>query len=82
MAFFTFLFFKDKIKAKKDIVVFSDAKSVLQSLESGKFDNSTIQELMKTIDCLVAEHGVKLTLRWIPGHVNIQGNERADILAK
>ena len=64
------------------VVVFSDAKSVLQALESGKFDNSTIQELMKTIDCLIAEHGVKVTLQWIPGHVNIQGNERADTLAK
>ena len=74
--------FKDKTKAKKDIVVFSDAKSVLQALESGKFDNSTIRELMKTTDCLIAEHGVKLTLQWIPGHVNIQGNERADTLAK
>ena len=74
--------FKDKTKAKKDIVVFSDAKSVLQALESGKFDNSTIRELMKTTDCLITEHGVKLTLQWIPGHVNIQGNERADTLAK
>ena len=74
--------FKDKTKAKKDIVVFSDAKSVLQALDSGKHNNLTIKNLIKTIDCLLTDHDINLTLQWIPGHVNIQGNERADTLAK
>ena len=74
--------FTEGTKAKKDIVVFSDAKSVLQALDSGKFNNVTIRELTKTIDCFITEHAIKLTLQWIPGHVNVQGNERADTLAK
>ena len=63
--------FTEGTKAKKDIVVFSYAKSVLQALDRGKFDNVTIRELTKTIDCLITDHAIKITLQWIPGHVNI-----------
>ena len=53
---------------------------VLKSLDSGIFNTVTIRELTKTIDCLITEHAVKLTLHWIPVHVNIQDNEIADTL--
>ena len=58
----------DKTKAKIDISVYS--KSVLQGLESGKHDNSTTRELIKTINCLIAEHDVKLM-------VNLDENTKA-----
>ena len=37
---------------------------------------------MKSVNTFVDTHTVKLTLQWIPGHVNIPGNEQADKLAK
>ena len=67
---------------KSDIVVFSDAKSVLQSLEHGKKENSYIRSLSRTITEFKIAHQVKITLQWIPGHTNIPGNEKADKLAK
>ena len=34
------------------------------------------------IDKVLTSYDIKLTLQWIPGHCNLQGNERADRLAK
>ena len=31
---------------------------------------------------ILASHGIKTHIYWVPGHVNVKGNERADILAK
>ena len=41
------------IRYEIKIVVFSDTKSVLQALDSGKSNNVTIRELTITIDCLI-----------------------------
>ena len=74
--------FSTKTKPKNNAVIFSDAKSVLQALESGKLDNTSIKNLTKSIDSFITDHDMELTLQWIPGHANIPGNERADKLAK
>ena len=55
---------------------------MLQALDNGKYNNLTIKNLIKTIECLLTDHDINLILQWIPGHVNIQGSERADTLAK
>jgi hypothetical protein len=34
------------------------------------------------MDRLIAERGIQLTIRWTPGHCNIEGNEAADVEAK
>ena len=63
-------------------VIFSDSKSVLQALESNSTESQTIQSLSVIISSFLSTHSTNLTLQWIPGHVNIPGNERADLLAK
>ena len=70
------------VERQNNVVIFSDAKSVLQALEHGKSDNLTTKSLANTIDNFLSAHTVELTLQWIPGHVNIPGNECADRLAK
>ena len=65
-----------------DIVIFSDAKSVLEALENENSKDQTIRKLSRTIGNVIADHNINITLQWIPGHTNIQGNERADTLAK
>ena len=31
---------------------------------------------------ILASRGIRTHINWVPGHVNVKGNERADILAK
>ena len=59
----------------EQVVIFTDALSVLQALENGKCPDLTeaLQELCRRR---------KTILQWIPAHCGICGNERADELAK
>ena len=41
---------------------FSETTSVLQAWDNDKHDNSIIRELIKTIDCLISEHAVKIKI--------------------
>lgn len=65
---------------KKKVFIFSDSKSVIQAIQSSArnlewniFFLQQQLELCKNVD---------LTIQWIPGHRGIDGNERADALAK
>ena len=66
-----------------DVVMFTDSLSTLQALENLENENDFgIEHLALSIDGLLASYAVQLTLQWIPGHCDLQGNERADRLAK
>jgi ribonuclease HI len=66
----------------EDIVIFTDGLSVLQALENSSFDNSAILSLALEINRFLHSYAVDLTLQWIPGHSDIQGNIRVETLAK
>ena len=65
-------------ETSQKVVFFSDALSVLQTLKSGK--EKELNELFSALSALCQNHQV--TLQWIPSHCDVQGNEKADILAK
>ena len=67
---------------KTNIVILSDAKSVLQALANEIAKDPVIKKLTLTISEMIATHGIQVTLQWIPGHCNIKGNDEADRLAK
>ena len=67
---------------KSNIVIFTDALSVLQALENSTSKDNKINNLSAVIGQLINTHTVDITLQWIPGHVQIPGNDRADALAK
>ena len=74
--------FDDNLKDKRNIVIFTDAKSVLQSLEGENASDTRLKNISNTIHKLISSHKVDVILQWIPGHVGLPGNERADKLAK
>ena len=74
--------FTEKVKPRNNIVIFSDAKSVLEALGNEDLKDMTIRKLSRNISNVITAHTIDITLQWIPGHTNIPGNEQADKLAK
>jgi len=56
----------------------SDSYSSLIALGESHVDHNTIYKYLKTYST-VTNSGKTVILCWIPGHVLIPGNERADI---
>ena len=62
-------------------IIFTDSLSSLQALDSNNCDHTFIQDILKLFnDCLSVNK--KVVLAWVPSHVGIKGNEKADELAK
>lgn len=61
-----------------NVVFFSDAKSVLQALDTAR--DKEMNDLSSALTSLCRAHQV--ILQWVPSHCNILGNEAADALAK
>ena len=62
-------------------IIFTDSLSSLQALDSNNCDHPFIQDILKLFnDCLSMNK--KIVLAWVPSHVGIKGNEKADELAK
>ena len=69
---------KEDVRTKKNVVILTDALSVLQSLKTNK--DKDLNKTATAINHLSKNHIVQL--QWIPAHCGIKGNETADILAK
>ena len=62
-----------------NIAIFTDSLSTLQALNSADPDQM-IQGLHSSLAKLTAQFSV--SLQWVPAHVGLTGNEKADRLAK
>lgn len=68
----------------RSTVICTDSKSSLQHIArcaSGHRGVSVAYDILSKIDELI-QKGVQLRLQWVPSHIGIQGNEKADMLAK
>jgi hypothetical protein len=66
------------------VLICTDSKSLLATLENVQSANTKhciISEILSTIQSL-SHHSYVVRLLWVPSHINLQGNERADALAK
>ena len=70
---------KSKDTYNHNVVLLSDAKSVLQSLQNPKV--TELNPLIKVLLTL-GKTAKSVVLQWIPGHCDIFGNDVADELAK
>ena len=62
-----------------DFIIFSDSLSVLQSLHDRRIENLLLLDvLLKHNDLADLDH---IVFCWLPSHVGIKGNEKADIAA-
>ena len=65
---------------KEKFSIHLDSISVLQSLKNTKHDDLFIVKLLNKLDSM--NHSKKVIFCWIPSHIGIQGNDKADSLAK
>ncbi|KAJ5636974.1 hypothetical protein N7490_006853 [Penicillium lividum] len=66
----------------RELVIFADSQAAIQAVQnpkrpSGQFVLHAIYTLIRTLT-----PGLSVTIRWIPAHVGVSGNELADAAAK
>jgi len=66
---------------EKNFIIFSDSMSSLEAISGFKLEIDIVQNIIKDYTHL-ANSGKTIIFCWIPSHVNIRGNERADTAAK
>ena len=62
-----------------NINIYTDSKSVLNSLQQTKLKTRTVERLHSSLNHIGQHHYI--CLHWVPGHQNVKGNEEADFLA-
>ena len=70
-----------KYSSKTNFLILTDSLSSLQALEQTNPLDTRVICLKLNIQ-LITQKGKDLTFCWIPSHIGIEGNERADTLAK
>ena len=68
-------------EAIRKSVIYSDSLSCLQALQHKNLENPIIREIIHILSYL-GEVGSRIEFCWIPGHVGIKGNEKADNIAR
>ena len=65
----------------QDIVILSDSKSGIMALKNHHHKSySFATNQILNLAYILKDSDVKLTIQWIPSHVGIAGNERADAM--
>ena len=62
-------------------VIYSDSLSCLQTLKNKNLEHPIIREIVHILTYL-KEVGSQIEFCWIPSHIGIKGNEKADSIAK
>ena len=73
-----------RLIANSDIqnsVICSDSKSALQALANKRTDHPVVLDILMS-NSMLLDVGKEIVYCWIPGHVGIVGNDKADYFAK
>ena len=68
----------------KDIWIFSDSQAAIQRVQKSslKAGQCHILAIENWVEKIQTKHQVNIHLSWVPGHMNITGNEKTDQAAK
>lgn len=80
--------FKIAVKEKKResytiLTIFCDSQTAIKRVQNDELGpGQAITKEIIQIAQKLTEEGVSIFIRWVPSHINIEGNEKADFLAK
>ena len=76
----------NQIKTKENklsttFIIYSDSKSAIEAISNYKSNNHIVRKIKNTLNKLYTV-GIQIEICWVPAHVGLEGNEKADIAAK
>uniref|UniRef100_A0ABD2XQX7 RNase H type-1 domain-containing protein n=1 Tax=Trichogramma kaykai TaxID=54128 RepID=A0ABD2XQX7_9HYME len=76
------LLYRDALPLRQgNFLIFSDSESALKALSSFQCNSPLISKLRLKL-FIADKNNINVVLQWIPSHVGILGNEKADTMAK
>ena len=66
----------------KEFIIFSDSKSAFQAISGQDWTHPLVLYILERLNWLAQCQEKRILFRWIPSHVGIRGNEKADAAAK
>ena len=70
------------ISNNKRFTIFSDSLSCLQSIKNMDIEHPYILDILKQYNCISTKPNKSVEFCWIPSHIGIYGNTKADKAAK
>ena len=67
---------------ERNFIIFSDSKSALQAISGQNWSHPLVLYILERLNWLVQYQEKRILFYWIPSHVGITGNEKADTAAK
>ena len=67
---------------ERNFIIFSDSKSALQAISGRDWTHPLVLYILEHLNWLVHYQEKRILFYWIPSHVGIRGNEKADAAAK
>ena len=64
----------------RELLILSDSQAAIRALAKQRVTSKTVLNCINILNTLAID--CKITIRWVKAHVGIEGNERADMLAK
>ncbi|ESN91340.1 hypothetical protein HELRODRAFT_165364 [Helobdella robusta] len=65
-------------ETNKEYMIFAGSLSSLMAIENHKANNPLITQIQNSINTHMTINNNKIKLVWIPSHIGIEGNEKAD----
>ena len=74
---------EEKKNSYTSLTIFSDSQAAFLRLQDDKIgpEQTLAAETIRIAEKLT-DKGIQIFIRWVPSHINVEGNKKADFLAK
>jgi len=73
---------RSSVPKEAHINLYTDSRSAIQKLAKATRKEEIVHHVLSLVEQIAASGNTQMTFQWIPGHCRIEGNMRADSIAK